>query len=758
MKLLYKTICCFLLLFTVGLNSMAQYVTLQGRQFKDENGNDFYPLMIDYNIEMVNDDAPACLGNYHFATSLTYGNLPNAYKCNEFGTSGLPKCSDQIDADLQHIKDLGFNAVNIVGLNPWSDSPSRFSGLIDQLHLAGFQDPPDEINWPLGITDCPFATPLNTGDPLIQIIFTTLDRILLKCDAIGLKVIIATQMGDGVKFLGSSLDNDYLDYLTLLSTHISGLDAGRQSAFFAYILAGEPTDPFITITKQDVCEITKEWYQRIKLNDPNHLVGSGGFYFLSVFEFDPGVVNMDFYEFHIYPHLEAPDGVSETEQVNRMKSIVYWIANNCPVAWMVGETGFAANSVSSDIQNSFSSSATTRKIKQRDYFQEIMTDVRNCGGSGFTMWQYQDVRWGDYSNAMGILNHGNTIGSITGLIKQPLGTYIDNYLDLSGQPPPPNPSLCVEPPNYYNPYVFASNPATITDAVKNLDGSPIKDAPIQIISQFYPTAGPPYIPSLFYHYTFSDNSGSFSAIPRTNMYKPSFITDLKISVITGDRIERGWNDLLGLPVPPGTPVPSSGETFFLKQSSSWGYNENINSIIVSTGNVQNFQSGLNLTANDVTIQNSASSDFTARENIHINSEFNAINGSEVHIYTSETFPDCNEFSGYKNMNNPPPQEENNLPNIQTSKLELKFKRKVTDLNFIIQPNPNNGKFSLVIEDSKNTEIKATILIYNLIGEKVYTGQSTELVSEMNLSDMSKGVYYVKIINNQKSAIKKLIIQ
>ena len=30
------------LLFIVTLQSMAQYVTIQGKQFKDENGNDFY--------------------------------------------------------------------------------------------------------------------------------------------------------------------------------------------------------------------------------------------------------------------------------------------------------------------------------------------------------------------------------------------------------------------------------------------------------------------------------------------------------------------------------------------------------------------------------------------------------------------------------------------------------------------------------------------------------------------------------------------
>ncbi|MCX6274116.1 MAG: hypothetical protein NTV09_02790 [Bacteroidetes bacterium] len=84
----------------------------------------------------------------------------------------------------------------------------------------------------------------------------------------------------------------------------------------------------------------------LKAADPEHLISAGGIHYHEIFEWDPGIVKMDFYSPHFYPEYrgyEIPNGTMHSipEAMDRINGLLYWIGNNVPHPWLIGETGFA---------------------------------------------------------------------------------------------------------------------------------------------------------------------------------------------------------------------------------------------------------------------------------------------------------------------------------------------------------------------------------------------------------------------------------
>ena len=76
-------------------------------------------------------------------------------------------------------------------------------------------------------------------------------------------------------------------------------------------------------------------------------------------------------------------------------------------------------------------------------------------------------------------------------------------------------------------------------------------------------------------------------------------------------------------------------------------------------------------------------------------------------------------------------------------------------NISIYPNPCTGKFSV----NSNSDIKS-IEIYDVFGKKVYATSkfNQQASNEINLSDFPKGVYFVKIYDELKFHIEKIVMQ
>lgn len=87
------------------------------------------------------------------------------------------------------------------------------------------------------------------------------------------------------------------------------------------------------------------------------------------------------------------------------------------------------------------------------------------------------------------------------------------------------------------------------------------------------------------------------------------------------------------------------------------------------------------------------------------------------------------------------------------------KNNYENMAYTLAPNPSNGNFNLNISGLAGN--KATVSVYNIIGELVYSSDNEilngTLVKEISLDKASKGVYVVKVSSENKDYTKKLII-
>jgi hypothetical protein len=73
----------------------------------------------------------------------------------------------------------------------------------------------------------------------------------------------------------------------------------------------------------------------------------------------------------------------------------------------------------------------------------------------------------------------------------------------------------------------------------------------------------------------------------------------------------------------------------------------------------------------------------------------------------------------------------------------------------IYPNPGNGLFSINLTEIKANHLKAEV--YNIVGEKVWENTLTNQTHILNLTELSKGIYYVSIISDKSTITKKITI-
>ncbi|MDO9257027.1 MAG: T9SS type A sorting domain-containing protein [Bacteroidales bacterium] len=77
----------------------------------------------------------------------------------------------------------------------------------------------------------------------------------------------------------------------------------------------------------------------------------------------------------------------------------------------------------------------------------------------------------------------------------------------------------------------------------------------------------------------------------------------------------------------------------------------------------------------------------------------------------------------------------------------------------IYPNPSNGNFQLKLDNSLSTK-KYELGIYTLKGEKVYAQSDIQQknLTDIEISDLPKGVYIVRLYGRKENYYKKIVIQ
>ncbi|HNR21320.1 MAG TPA: T9SS type A sorting domain-containing protein, partial [Bacteroidia bacterium] len=515
---------------------------------------------------------------------------------------------------------------------------------------------------------------------------------------------------------------------------------------------------------------TTGWYDMLKQHAPNHLISiaveDGG-----IFNWDPMVLKCDFFEPHPYPVLKnyekdaAANGYNVyAAGLNQMLGKFYWFKNFLPRPWMIGETGFKAIANPPNIYEYDGTLA-----EQSNYCNDAYTATVDCDGVGLSWWWYQDIFWPNAADGFGLMNHGDIVPyslATFNLFDKPSVTTITNlnYSSLS-------PNVCNPPPNYSDPYnnayfSTACPPGNIvTGTVTDVNGNPIEGA--IVIGHTYTEWGHNNNSNIFFpidnvSYTFTDASGYYELTPfdSKNPTVPArqYIRWIDCTALGAEpkKInDWGWWPDPSPPAnePPPPPAITGTQNFTLKTINT-KINAIVQNVTINTSSVP-YKAFKTLTAtNNVIIQNGGSVDFVANNEVNIQTEFHAANGSEVHIYNERVFADCNEINslGFRETG------YSVTENLSSTKnpIEVSFIKAKTLETATVIPNPNNGTFDIIF-NSEN-ESKKEVMVYNATGSLILSRTFTESKMEMDLTLLAKGIYFIKIKTELSSFHQKIIIQ
>lgn len=363
------------------IDSNYQFIYLKGREFV-HNNNSYYPKILNYWMNLYYDSVTSYFGpcggeiKYELVVSL----------CTKSFSDSV------LIADLDTIKKLGFNTIRFPSMIQFPEDTNH-----DSLFIKG-----------INLNNC------NVGEPQLSFkfkisLFNALHEVLHKIDSVGLKAIFVT----GGLNTNEEYYPAYNDYLRDLS-----LEFADDTAILAYDYYNEPycaynggklntISSYISISKETICGLSKDCYNSIRENDPNHLITIGIAAWDNLDFWDPGIVSADFLSFHIYG--DANSNFNRYDQVVRyFKNEMYWVKGNIHLKkpWIIGETGYTATDddtlscrendhilCPSFLEPGISSGIPyTYEQRQRQYCDSTQKDVRACGGSGYSWWDYQDGR------------------------------------------------------------------------------------------------------------------------------------------------------------------------------------------------------------------------------------------------------------------------------------------------------------------------------------------------------------------------------
>jgi hypothetical protein len=156
-------------------------------------------------------------------------------------------------------------------------------------------------------------------------------------------------------------------------------------------------------------------------------------------------------------------------------------------------------------------------------------------------------------------------------------------------------------------------------------------------------------------------------------------------------------------------------------------------------------------ASAVTISSGATVNFIAGTSIDFLPGFHAVSGSNMNasITTTQSFctplPPTAPLGDALAQNNDKSISANEIP-VATAKIEKLVK---------VYPNPNNGRFILgLINFEGNTRVAIT----NTLGTIVYQTIINNARTELDLSYLKKGLYFVNVKNGETTKTNKIIVQ
>jgi hypothetical protein len=325
------------------LPSELGFIYTSGKDFRVKDKR-FFPLMLNYSVSIRN------INGVYFPTGIKEYENPDLFEGN---------CKDSslnvIRGHFKLIKELGFNTIRLIGFDKVSrNEKGEYGFFVNKENSSEF---------------------LSVKDGSSEIIHALNDVIdIAKELDLRLMILIKPPINNA-------------DIETFTQKILSSFQ--NEQTIFAYDFFNEPlyfdiNDDASSIfrKKKDAFDIVSNWKEMMTCNAPNQLFTIGFAEPIEVFEWDPTILPVDFVNMHTYHPLRVPNEI-------------YWYSKNIDKPWMIGETSLPADNDSIPYSD------------QVQFLKEAYLRMKNCGGSGFGWWAFQDVTtWGTFEhNYTSLLNH-----------------------------------------------------------------------------------------------------------------------------------------------------------------------------------------------------------------------------------------------------------------------------------------------------------------------------------------------------------------
>jgi len=766
----FSVILVLLLIYTKSLKAQnPPYVDLTGKQFYNSDGDPFFPMVMNYTVDLVHNGVtlsdPLIANEIKFVRSHDYGT-----EKWDFENYSWTDCQNSVEHDFVKIKEMGFNSIRLI------------LDLRKNEGVVGFHASiADFTNFHYST-----STFLDAGtqytDQNSDVIFQKIADIIDLAADNELYVILLCSDPPEDPFAtdrGSSLAEatDYGIYLNALAIQLES-----KTHLLAYDIYNEPNfqiwDRNVVQDKSAICQFVDIWCDEIRSADTIHLITIGGTDAGDVHFWDESIMKIDFLSMHFYPYLKEWENYDPEPAIKRVLNQIYWCTHALQRPWIIGETGFLASEFTC-----FSAPTIDGTLQnQKEYVEQVLVALRDCGASGFSWWEFMDERGYCWDTSDPCASANNPPCWICGLFEDGykseynrgafygLLNYVDSdptnslastghYVNSNADKPAidavrlfdaSNINLCNLPTStneYYNPYNHPNHPnAQIGLVIDDETGESIENAFVMGFTIVGKKSNGQ--PINYQHYTYSDANGDFTLIPfDIELNNEPDGSNLQINQI---RLSAAGAEYIGISAFP----PVSSNVFNLKRDF-FEYDPIIDNLIVNTGEQKLLRAYHKLTIKDnVQFKDGSSGTLTAREEIRLDHEFHAKTGSEVHIFTSVVEPECGDFSGYRVSSTG--SENFTVPQISNKEIEIHFNQNQTNLLFEVSPNPNQGRF--VIKSTSLEYNGSIIKVYNSLGKIIYQTIGNNNLNELDLSNQPKAVYYLTLQSKNEIKSSKIIVQ
>lgn len=779
--------CCLLhLLLACVTTCPAQFITLRGDQFYDEEGEPFFPMVMNYYADLyytgAENSLPADLTPFDLSL-LNYGRSSLFSATGTFGYPTAAEGPDRFVQDLQEMKAQGFNTVRLVSRAEKKPDEPGFK-------LAVKQFPTGQGYVPVNL-DPPYS-PEILDNPACYFYFQSILQACSLANELDMKVILEPVLGDAL-VLATVGDAVHADHIEILDAFAAFIATHNVTNVLAYEFYGEPS--YVTVpdgverTKAQICELANSWNAAVKAADPDHLTTIGGVSNDDVGpkNWDPMLLDVDFASMHFYPWLSEweymlPGGSADylTFGFERYHNQTRFYDRHLRKPYIVSETSFSGEQPISPngTPNPFVTwpeACWGNEAAQDAFVQSTFPAVRDSRAAGYGWWLFHNVHWAENPNStnvntislgyfkeryFGLLRFGNaSLNPAPGLTgwEQHRKLAAQTFADWTTSPPPaaplaPAPSTLDMDDRYFNPFLHPPNAfevvnpsayGTMTGHVQDQFGNPIAGAVIDASA----IVGIDVNDDLILHrvITYTDDNGDFEirgfdtqpdnfGVPgAANENQDRVLHSLDIGAYGCSWRKFGWWG--------GEPFVQNG--VYELNSVQYRMDPVIEDVTIALTDQQDHQGVASLTARNVDVQGSL--ELSARYEVHLEPGFHAALGSSGHFFTEPVFLECDEVGAadLRSASIAPLTsiiEDGGVADEQS--IDLDFHGGTESVRLSITPNPASEVATIGLTGSVPSDTWR-LVIYDAEGRCVEHQTCTGSVVRLSTNGLMPGSYRVR---------------